>query len=101
MPLLVDTGVLLGAADADDADHAVTSGLLSSSTDVLLVPVLVVAETAWQLERNLGPDAEARFLESMIAGELTRVDLTDADWERWLTSSCSTVDMDWGPWTRR
>ena len=27
-------------------------------------------------------ESEARFLESLIAGELTRVDLTDVDWRR-------------------
>ncbi len=66
MALLVDTGVLLGAADADDADHAATSQLL-------YVPVPVIAETSWQIERNLGPEAEARFLGAVIAGELTRM----------------------------
>ena len=43
----MDTGVLLGAADADDADHLVTSRFLASSNEVLLVPVPVIAETSW------------------------------------------------------
>lgn len=82
MPVLVDTGVLLGAADADDADYLVTSQFLATSNEVLLVTVPVIAETSWQIERHLGVESEARFLESLIAGELTRVDLTDVDWRR-------------------
>jgi len=57
MAILVDTGVLLGAIDADDNDHHAAAGALDRYIGELLVPVTVIAETAWQLERNVGPDA--------------------------------------------
>lgn len=96
MPLLVDTGVLLGATDADDADHAVTSQLLEGADEELLVPVPVIAETSWQLERNLGPEAEAQILEAVNAGELTLIDLTDADWRRAVALIRQYADMGLG-----
>lgn len=82
MPILVDTGVLLGAIDADDADHQAAVEVLDRYTGQLLVPATVIAETAWQVERNLGAEAEARFLEAVLAGELEVIDLTRTDYQR-------------------
>ena len=41
-----------------------------------------IVETCWLLADRLGPDAEVGFLASVGAGELLRVDLDDADWDR-------------------
>ena len=43
---------------------------------------LVVAETAWQIERHLGPRSEAAFVRLITVGELTVVDPIAADWDR-------------------
>lgn len=80
--LLVDTGVLLAAADSTDRDHKRCADLLAERRGDLNVVSLVVAETAWQIERNLGPRSEAAFVRLITGGELTVVDLTAADWER-------------------
>lgn len=72
--ILVDTGVLYGGTDSADA--------LYSVADELAVTTPVAVETAWLLEDRIGPGAEADFLASIRRRELTRVDLTDADWER-------------------
>ena len=80
--LLVDTGVLLAAADSTDRDHPRCAELLAKRRGDLNVVSLVVAETAWQIERNLGPRSEAAFVRLITAGELTVVDPTAADWER-------------------
>ncbi|HZJ25638.1 MAG TPA: PIN domain-containing protein [Acidimicrobiia bacterium] len=80
--LLVDTGVLLAAADSTDRDHARCAELLAERRGDLNVVSLVVAETAWQIERNLGPRSEAAFVRLITGGELTVVDPTAADWER-------------------
>lgn len=53
MTVVVDTGVLLAAADHDDADHAACASLLREHRGQLVVPGPVVPETAWQIERNL------------------------------------------------
>lgn len=80
--IVVDTGVLLGAADGDDADHDRCAGLLRSERGQLVVPAPVVPETAWQIETNLGSAAEAAFLRLITDEELNVVDLNLADYGR-------------------
>jgi predicted nucleic acid-binding protein len=80
--VIVDTGVLLAAADADDADHEPCAELLREHRGQLWVPAPVVPECSWQVEHHLGPKAEARFLRLIITGELKVVDLTVADYTR-------------------
>lgn len=81
--ILVDTGVIFGAADADDPRHRDCAELLDSLIDIPLgVPVPVVVESAWLIESRLGPAAEATFLRSLTAGEIERIDLTETDWGR-------------------
>jgi hypothetical protein len=60
--IIVDTGVLMAAADADDADQVTCSRLLREHRGHLKVPAPVIPETAWQVEHNLGPASEAGFL---------------------------------------
>ncbi len=66
MSVVVDTGVLLAAADADDDDHE----------------ALVIPECAWQVERNVGPMAEAAFVRHMASGQFKVVGLRTVDCER-------------------
>lgn len=81
--ILVDTGVVFGAADADDPRHSDCAGLLDSLINSPLgVTVPVVVESAWLIESRLGPAAEASFLRSLSAGEIERLDLTETDWAR-------------------
>jgi predicted nucleic acid-binding protein len=81
--IVVDTGVLFGAIDADDPHHADCAGVLDSHAAAPLgVVVPVIVETAWLIESRLGPAAEATFLGSLGTGELERIEMTDADWAR-------------------
>ncbi len=80
--IVVDTGVLLGAADAGDHDHERCSELLRDHRGELSVPAPVIPETAWQIERNLGPAAEIRFLRLITTGALTVINLDLADYAR-------------------
>jgi len=48
----------------------------------LVTTALVVAETGWLIEHQLGPAAEARFYRSIANGDLTVEPLTSTDWER-------------------
>ena len=81
--IVVDTGVLLAVADGADADHDRCDQLLAGRPGrELLVPATVIVESSWLIEDRLGPTAEAAFLRSFPAGELTRVDLAGAEWER-------------------
>ena len=83
--VVVDTGVLLAAADRDDADHRSCAELLREHRSELFVPAPVIPETAWQIERNLGPRSEASFLRLITTGRLHVVDLSVADYERCIT----------------
>lgn len=82
MAIVVDTGVLLGAADENDADHERSKAVLLAHRDQMLAPAGVLYETSWQIENMLGPEAEAAFLGLVATGSLAVVDLTTADWVR-------------------
>ncbi len=75
MTVIVGTGVVLAAADADDERCA---QLLRDHRGQLRVPAPVIPECAWQIERNLGPASEAGFLRLITAGQPEVVDLSVA-----------------------
>jgi uncharacterized protein len=86
----------LGAADADDQDHARCAELLRAHRAQLQVPAPVIVETAWQIERNLGPAAESRFLGLITAGHLPVVELTVDDYARCAELIATYADMGLG-----
>jgi predicted nucleic acid-binding protein len=53
--IVVDTGPLYAAADTSDAHHAACAALFSNPPDQLVVPVSVLVETSFLIERHLGP----------------------------------------------
>lgn len=57
MAVIVDTGVLLAAADTDDADRDRCSEILRAHRGELWVPAPVIPEAAWLIEARLGPTA--------------------------------------------
>ena len=79
--LLVDTNVLLAAADTSAPEHQLCAALLDARTD-LAVAAPVAVETAWMIESRLGPLAEAAFVASVAANEIELIDLTAHDWAR-------------------
>jgi predicted nucleic acid-binding protein len=79
--LLVDTNVLLAAADTSTPEHARCAAVRETHTDIAITTPVAV-ETAWMIESRLGPTAEATFVASVAAGELTVVDLAPIDWAR-------------------
>jgi uncharacterized protein len=80
--LLVDTGVLLAAADAADPDHDACAQLVAANAGQLVTTALVVAETGYLIGRQLGPRAEAAFYRSVADGDLKLEVLTVADLRR-------------------
>jgi predicted nucleic acid-binding protein len=81
--IILDTGVVLAAADADDRHHASAVALLNGlSGDELVLPAPVIAESAWMIESRLDPATEAAFIESVALGEFTVADLGSEDYER-------------------
>jgi predicted nucleic acid-binding protein len=68
MPLILDTGPLLAALDAADADHEACAALLTSSTEDLIVPMLVLSELDYWCAKRLTQAVWDGFLEDLIAG---------------------------------
>lgn len=63
--MIVDTGPLVAAANADDPDSQACRALLRDEKGALIIPALVVAEAGYLIERDLGPAAEAAFVRSL------------------------------------
>lgn len=80
--LIVDTGVLLATADTTDPHHHACLDLLATEPEPLVTTAMVIAETAYLLDRDLGPHIEANLYDSITAGQLTIEALTIEDWHR-------------------
>lgn len=79
--LVVDTSVLLAAADTADPDHDSSTEAIQHAGP-LVTTALVVAETAYLIGRQLGAAAEARFFRAVAEGELQIETITPTDARR-------------------
>lgn len=79
MLVLVDTGPLVASVNARDQDHARVASYLQESRDLFIVPVTVLPEVCYLLERFAGPRLEAEFLKSLLGGEMVIEQPTVAD----------------------
>jgi predicted nucleic acid-binding protein len=95
--VVVDTGVLLAAADADDRWHRQASAILyERSAGQLILPVPVAVEAAWLIASRLGPATEGVFVASLAAGDFTLADLSGPDWARCAQLVVDYADMGLG-----
>lgn len=78
--LIVDTGVLVAAADRTDPRHRQCADLLEQDGGPLITNTMVIAETAYLLERDLGVNAEIALYDSIIDGALLVETLTGDRW---------------------
>ncbi len=78
--LIVDTGVLVATADRSDADHGACRSLLEEDDGPLVTTGLVVAEAAYLIDRQVGPDGEVALYTSIIDGALIVESLVAGDW---------------------
>ena len=74
--------MLLAAADRSDPAHVSCRDLLESHPGPLITTELVVAETGWLLDRQLGPAAAAALYRSVADGDVVVERLSEADWKR-------------------
>jgi predicted nucleic acid-binding protein len=79
--LVVDTSVLLAAADSADPDHESCTRAIQDASP-LITTALVVAETAYLIGRQLGAAAEAAFFRAVAAGEIQTEPITLSDAQR-------------------
>jgi predicted nucleic acid-binding protein len=80
--LILDTGPLLAALDAADPDHDPCAALLTSATEDLVVPTLVLSELDYWCAARLGPSVWDTFLEDLLTGAYTTEPPIAADLER-------------------
>lgn len=76
--LVVDTSVLLAAADNADPDHSPSVRAIDGASP-LVTTAFVIAETAYLIGRQIGAAAEAGFFRAVAAGELQVEMITPAD----------------------
>jgi len=94
--LIVDTGVLLAAADLADPDHQPCADLVNHDSGGLRASPLVIAEAAYLIGCQLGSQAEARFFRAVADGELHVETLTASDWHRTAELVREDADMPLG-----
>lgn len=80
--VVVDTGILYAMADRDDTWHKPVKSYLQTQRDTLIVPVTVLPEACYLLNTYIGPDAERRFIVSLLQGEMRVEGLTGDDLRR-------------------
>jgi len=80
--LVVDTGVIVAAADRTDRHHRDSAAVIRDDPGPLVTTAMVVAEAAYLIERELGTAAEASLYDSIIEGDLTVETLRPQDWAR-------------------
>jgi hypothetical protein len=81
--IIVDTGPLVALLDSDDRHHHRCRTWLADNTDPLVVPVPVLTETCYFIERDSGPGLEAAFLDTFGSGRaFEMIDLRPDDWVR-------------------
>ena len=68
--IVVDTNVFVALADRRDAHHAECRDWLAGCDEPLIVPPTVLAEACYMIDRYLGAESEAKFLDSVGIGPL-------------------------------
>jgi uncharacterized protein len=80
--VVCDTGLFLAVLNARDKLHATCVMFFDGYDGDLIVPSLVVTEVCYLARTQVGPHAEARFLDSIAAHEVRIEHPADEDWVR-------------------
>jgi predicted nucleic acid-binding protein len=80
--LIIDTGVIVAAADRNDSHHNESVELIQQAPGPLVTTGLVIAECAYLIQRQLGPIAEATIYQSIVDDSLQIEMLQRQDWIR-------------------
>jgi predicted nucleic acid-binding protein len=79
---VADTGVLYALVDRSDAWHARVLRWWKSNTRPIVVPVTVLPEVTYLLQKRLGPVAELEFVQAVANGEFATEPVDPDDYER-------------------
>ena len=82
MAVLVDTGPLYALADVADRAHTLVRRWLAENRDPLVIPVTILPEVAYLINRRHGSHSEARWLRSLVQGGLPIEPLMTPDLDR-------------------
>lgn len=96
MALVLDSGVVFAALDADDPDHAPCARLVSDADESLVVPALTLAEIDYWCQRRLGPKVWLKFLADLVGGAYALEHPTQGDLERALELQRTYGDLEVG-----
>lgn len=80
--LIVDTGVIVAAADRSDPHHQACAAVLENAPGPLITSPMVIAEAAYLINRELGPMAEQALYTAIIDDALIVESLSHGDWIR-------------------
>jgi len=83
--IVVDTNVFVALTDRRDAHHTACRDWLAGCDEPLIVPPTVLAEACYMIDKYLGAESEAKFLDSVGIGPSYRfqlAELVDADLRR-------------------
>ena len=76
MAVICDTSGVYALYDTDDAQHAAIATLIKAEPGPLFLPVILLAEIDYLLNRRLGHDAAFEFIEAVEQGDFTLVALS-------------------------
>jgi predicted nucleic acid-binding protein len=82
MALICDTSGVYALYDKDDDQHEATVRLIKAEPGPLLLPVILLAEIDYLLNRRLGHDAAFEFIEAVEQRDFALVALSNADFVR-------------------
>jgi len=80
--IVVDTGPLFAAADDNDRYHEAAVDFFDSNTEPLVSTPGVITEVSFLIDKFLGPQREADFLDTIANGDLSVEYLIAADYLR-------------------
>ena len=82
MALIVDTGPILAALDAEDPEHTRCARLLTEAVEMLVVVAPTLVEIDYWVRKRLSPAVWRTFIEDIVAGAYRLVELNVEDLTR-------------------
>ena len=96
MTALIDTNALFALANAADADHDRVRDYVTTTDDMLIVPITVLPEIDYLIAKHLGIRVETAMLRDIVAGEFKLEPVLEADVARAIDLIEQYADADIG-----
>jgi predicted nucleic acid-binding protein len=96
MALVLDTGPILAALDADDPAHASCAALLDGTDEPLVVVAPTLVEVDYWIRKRLQPEVWSIFVEDIGRGAYRLEHLTGEDLKRVAELQADYEDLDLG-----